>query len=105
MKNSECAISKLYNKNGRPSRCEKLNEKKKPREDRAKKEREQKKEIREDEHEKERDDVEKLRTDRVLCHLSGKMPEETEQRQRQETDDRHRTVTIHFIGPYPQLFY
>ena len=44
----------------------------------AKKVREQKKEIREDEHERERDDVEKLRTDRVLCHLSGKMPEETE---------------------------
>ena len=50
-----------------------------------------------------KDDIDK--TDRVLCHLSGKMPEETEQRQRQEPDDRHRTVTVHFIGAYPHLFY
>ena len=63
------------------------------------------KEIREDKREKERDDIERLRTDRVLCHLSGKMPEETEQRQRQEPDDRHRTVTVHFIGAYPHLVY
>ena len=27
MKNSKCAISKLFNKNGRPSRCGKMNKK------------------------------------------------------------------------------
>ena len=48
--------------------------------------------------------MERLRTDIVLCHLSGKMPEETEQRQRQEPDDRHRTVTVRSIGTYPTYF-
>ena len=33
------------------------------------------------------------------------MPEQTEQRQREEPDDRHRTVTAHFIWAYPHLFH
>ena len=78
--------------------------KKKPHGD-SKKARKQKKEIREDKREKERDDIERFRTDAVLCHLSGKVPEETEQSLTQEPDDRHRTVTVHFNGAYPQLFY
>ena len=38
---------------------------------------EQEKEIREDEHEEEPEDIRKYRATKVLCLLSGKVPEET----------------------------
>ena len=46
--------------------------------------------------------------DRVLaekCQMRPLCPEDEEWCQRQEADDRHRTVTVYFIGAYPHLFW
>ena len=46
--------------------------------------------------------------DRVLaekCQMRPLCPEDEEWCQRQEADDRHRTVTVYFIGAYPHLLW
>ena len=46
--------------------------------------------------------------DRVLaekCQMRPLCPEDEEWCQRQEAYDRHRTVTVYFIGAYPHLFW
>ena len=77
MKNSKCPLSKLYKKEGRPSRCGKMNKKKKTRGDRAKK------------NDKRKRRSEKMKTNARksgimskypktdgMCHLFGKMPKD-----------------------------
>ena len=76
MKNSKCAISKLYKKDGRTSRCGKRI-KKKPRGDRAKKNDKIKRRSEKMSTNARKNEMmsKHLKTD-GMCHLSGKLPKD-----------------------------